>query len=110
MKYRGADGWVNDDGVGPRRYEHREDTKPRPKAKKPKKGEADSDPTELGDSADGTLACCGLFGLSVIACLVGMGMGYGAGGWGGLLVGLGIGAVLPVGLIFWMSWATRKKE
>jgi len=150
-QYRGADGWINEDGKEPRRFKSREDTKPKPKANKPEPtkpakavrpnldrcpnctfgvswkrvegycghcgwGKKSSDwddwdpPITAGASGDGALACCGMVGASIIACLVGMGMGYGVGGWAGLLIGLGLGALLPVGLLFLMHSATSKKE
>lgn len=45
-EYRGADGWVNDDGVT-WRYQSREDTKPRESASKPKRPKLTSCPNCL---------------------------------------------------------------
>lgn len=95
MKYRDADGRLNDDSVnGPRRFEAREDTKP---------GRAQAEPTAPASTAKKDAAtvagCLVLAGMMAVCPLVGMGIGFGAGGWGGLLLGLGLGIAVPVGVM-----------
>jgi len=141
-KYRGSDGWLNDDGVT-RRYHSQDKTKPRETAadstpKRPKLdrcpnctftiywrvvegyckhcgwGKKDSDwagwtPPVTSDGGVG-LACCGMVGVSAVLSLVLMGMGYGFGGFGGMIAGLGLGLAAPVGLIIAASMTGKKKE
>jgi hypothetical protein len=123
-KYQGADGWVYDDGVTPRRYENREKVGPdsAPNQEKKKltecpncnspvswrreegycvycgwgKGLAES---SSDSSTAGVAGCLFLLGALAVCPLVGMGMGYGVGGVAGLLIGLGFGIAAPIALI-----------
>ena len=64
----------------------------------------------VAEAKRSTILGCGLLlGAAVIGPLIGMGAGYSAGGFGGLLTGAGIGAVLPVALTTWSLWLAAQK-
>ena len=100
MKYRGSDGWLHDDTAGNRRYQNTESTQ----SNKPK---TDHEPDSNGE---GAAACCAMLGACVVASLIGMGMGYGFGGLGGLLAGLGLSLCLPVGIVLLAALSGSKKK
>lgn len=128
-KYRGSDGWLHDDTVGPRRYHNRDITSGQPSKQPPKEcpncastalwrrmegvcrqcGWGKPESTPMSD--EGAAFCCGLLCVSSVLPLVAMGVGYGFGGFGGLLVGLGLsgGALMGV-VMFCVVIAGSSKE
>lgn len=107
-KYRGSDGWLHDDSIGSRRYHHRDSVSGPPSREHPDKcpncgfavswrrmeGICDrcdwgKPPTKPMSEAE-LAGCCGMVGVVIALPLLGTGMGYAFGGFGGLLAGLGI--------------------
>lgn len=126
-KYRGSDGWLHDDGVDPQRYENVENVQPAQTEKKKYSRCPNCDLSitwrreeglcthcgwgkiedEEGDKAF-AMGCLVLVGLAIVCPLVGMGIGYGIGGFGGLVVGFGLGIAVPIAVLIVGINATRK--
>lgn len=139
MKYRGKDGWLQDDSLDkPQRYdEFTSAPKPVPK-KKPlperrscpncpslyswrrkerycvacgwgKTKKSENEKTKISDSECGY--CVGLVAAFTIFPLMLIGMGYSIGGFGGMLFGAAIGYMIPTGFcIAALMKSTKKKE
>lgn len=81
-EYRGADGWMYEEGKDkPRRYQQTEGLEP----PKPKKDDGDLE--VLG-------ASCVVMAVLAATPLFGLGIGYAVAGFGGMLAGLGISVVI----------------
>lgn len=117
-KYIGSDGWVHDDSVdGPQRYTNKEGVFG-PAPKKPPTNHTKCPNCQLSTSwrmmeqqcmncgwgrpkADGdvTAACCAVMAIAVVITLIGTGLGFWLGGFGGSLVGLGLSLATVFGFV-----------
>jgi len=56
-------------------------------------------------------ACCAAFGIMAVCPLIGAGIGYAAMGFGGMLIGGGLGVAAPIALTVWAATtATRTRQ
>jgi len=137
MKYRGADGWLHDDGVsGPRHYEDRENVSTPHAAEKktrPCRGscpncrmsatwrvldgkcsncnyEEEGDLAYPDDSGKTLVACCASIALALGGVFVGAGVGYWLGGGGGLVAGIGLALVAEVMVICALTFGSSRSK
>ena len=133
-KYQGKDGWLHDDSVdGTSRYKKSESTQKPKQPPKPKKkhdrcpncsmshcwrreegyctscGWGKTESAKKEDN-DGGIYCCFAAAALIILPLLGTGMGYGFGGFGGMIAGFAIGLAVPVVVMAYaVSTAPKKK-
>ncbi|MHC4781180.1 MAG: hypothetical protein ACYTFG_21610 [Planctomycetota bacterium] len=65
---------------------------------------------EKDDDSDVAQGCCLLLLVTVVLTGVGSGMGYGFGGFGGLLVGFTLGIGIPGGFCLWAFIDSESKK
>ena len=70
--------------------------------------EEQAETTKLTDQEFG--ACCGWLTALMVLPLIGSGVGYANSGFGGLLVGVGIGIALPIAFLVWVGAIGSKKQ